>query len=443
MLKVDSKQPRLNDDGDKQDQNDSVAAGPSNERPASSIFKLDVDCFEELFDYLAVNDLLAIRRTCKRFKKLVDHYIKINCPYLMRAKLNDENIEMFRQMDAGTIDLISQLSVSVGSDFDGNQFSSIKDFLAKPRKIFINEWKTNPDFYNIFLKYCTNVKILHLNRRNYNPEVVTSNEWLHHQYPSLESIALRVVLKDEIDELEAFFHLNPNIHSLSINIDYLDQIAMRFVAAGITFDRINVFEPYMVEQRLQSLQRLYEQGFHKRLNLDATNFLLADPIDNPAESVMTLTQLGLEVMQSDYLIFTIPQIPTLKELCFFQRCEHMPHYENVKNNIERFNAWHATPNGIIAFVSNFPKLKHFFIKLMFYKVDLDLAAINRARESLPGACKTNIYVNGMVYEATKRASKTTNFNLIELKREYVDWDHLVEREFCEKCGKYPYDDDKN
>lgn len=421
--KVDSKQPKLNDDGDKQDQNESAAAGPSNEEPPSSIFKLDVDCFEELFDYLSVNDLLSVRRTCKRFKKLVNHYIKINCPELMKAKLDDNNIEVFRGMDAGTIELINRLTVSVGSDFDADQFSLIKDILAKLQKIFINKWKTNPDFYNIFLKYCTNVKILYIHRRNYNPEVITSNEWLHHQYPSLEYISLRVVLNNEIDELETFFHLNPNIQWLSIQMEYLDQIGMRFVAAGITFDQLYFFEPYMVEERMQFLKSLYDNGFYKRLNLDASNFLLADPIDNPAESVMTLTQIGLEVMQCDYLIFTIPQIPTLKELCFFQCCEHMPHYENVKNDIERFYAGHATPDGIIAFVSKFPKLKHFFIKRMFYKVDLDLAAINKARESLPGACKTTIYSNDMVYLATKCASKTTKFNLIEIKREYIDWDH--------------------
>lgn len=435
--KMDSKKPKLNDDGNKRDQNESAA---SNNEPTSFIFKMDIDCFEELFDYLSVNDLLAIRCTCKRFKKLVNYYIKMNCPNLMRAKLDDNNIEMFRQMDASTIELINQLTVSVGSDLDGNQFALIKDFLAKPRKIFIDKWQTNPDFYNIFLKYCTNVKILNINRRDFNPEVITSNEWLHHQYPSLEYISLKVVLKNEIDELETFFQLNPNIHGLSMHMDYLYQIGMRFVAAGITFDRIHFFEPYIDEVCMQFLKSLYDKGFYKRLNLDG-DFLLDDPIDNPAESVMTLTHIGLEVMQSEYLIFTIPQMATLKELCFFQCCENMPHYENVKNNVERFNAGHATPNGIIAFVSKFPKLKHFYIKLMFHKVDLDLAAINKARESLPGACKTTIYVNGMVYLATKWTSKTTNFNLIELKREYVDWDQLVESEFCEKCGKYPYDND--
>ena len=58
---------------------DQQAVGPSipnEERPR--IFKLNIDCFDEIFDYLSTEDLLGIGQTCKTMQQVVGEYFKKN-----------------------------------------------------------------------------------------------------------------------------------------------------------------------------------------------------------------------------------------------------------------------------------------------------------------------------------------------------------------------------
>lgn len=52
-----------------------TVAGTSNEESSPQIFKLDIDCIGELFEWLPLRSLLILRQTCHRFKQLVDYYI--------------------------------------------------------------------------------------------------------------------------------------------------------------------------------------------------------------------------------------------------------------------------------------------------------------------------------------------------------------------------------
>ena len=47
---------------------------------APSIFKLNVDCFEKLFDYLGKEDVHAFGQTCKRMLRVAGHYYRQDMP---------------------------------------------------------------------------------------------------------------------------------------------------------------------------------------------------------------------------------------------------------------------------------------------------------------------------------------------------------------------------
>lgn len=49
---------------------------PQAEQPQAEIFKLKMDHFEELFDWLSLKDLLMLSQTCQRMKHIVGYYIK-------------------------------------------------------------------------------------------------------------------------------------------------------------------------------------------------------------------------------------------------------------------------------------------------------------------------------------------------------------------------------
>lgn len=52
------------------------------------IFKLDIDCFEESFDYLPFKDLVNVGGTCKRLQKVAGHCYQQNYSAAAVGKYN-------------------------------------------------------------------------------------------------------------------------------------------------------------------------------------------------------------------------------------------------------------------------------------------------------------------------------------------------------------------
>lgn len=75
-----SKKPKLSHE-DETDKNQMAIAGPSNEQTSPKIFKLDVDCFDEIFEYFSLEDLDSFGQTCKAMHKLTGEYFKRNYPH--------------------------------------------------------------------------------------------------------------------------------------------------------------------------------------------------------------------------------------------------------------------------------------------------------------------------------------------------------------------------
>lgn len=410
-------------------------AEPLSEGISSQIFKMDIDSFEELFDYLSVYDILALRLTCKRFKKIIDFYLRTNYPRLQNFRLQPRNVRMFRRMDADTIELIKKMYVMANDYLDWTKFpkGSRQKVLDKVKQIEVCSWQTYPDFYHYCLKYCNNVKWLSIKRNNrYNSRIQMNNEWLSRQYASIEYLCIDYIWKQEVDLYVKFFHLNPNIHALSIQLESVNEIGSDLLAAGIHFDRLYIDATNrwsISEKDVVTLESLYDAGFYKRL------CLTSPPMDPSNEGTQSkFASIGLEVLSVQSLNCTIPAIPSLKELNIDARCDFNDKYANVRNVIERLSCDITYSNVILAFVGYFPKLKHFQIQKMNDAYKLNLLELNKERENLPGACKTTIYINEKVFLTTKWANMKTNYNLIELKRVHAcDWNQFFENE-CGICG---------
>lgn len=58
---------------------EAVAARASNERGSlPMIFKLNIHCFDEMFEYLSLKDLLSFGQTCKGLQNVAGKYFKRN-----------------------------------------------------------------------------------------------------------------------------------------------------------------------------------------------------------------------------------------------------------------------------------------------------------------------------------------------------------------------------
>ena len=64
-----------------------------NDQSQAEIFKLSVDHFEELFDWLSLSDLVAFGQTCKRMQRIVGYWIKTNYGGI-RPEFRDDGIRV-------------------------------------------------------------------------------------------------------------------------------------------------------------------------------------------------------------------------------------------------------------------------------------------------------------------------------------------------------------
>lgn len=166
-----------------------------NEEPSSSpILKLDVGCFEELFEWLSLVDLFALRRTCERLQQVIDYFIRTNYPAVKmgrgKIKLREHEFDAFRNYDSTSVEKIKELTI-YANDLTKNEIDIFAGILPQIEKIHIkifNEFVG--EFYDLILKSCSNLKCLSISNTVWNRVIGEDNRWLTRQYPSIEHIVL-------------------------------------------------------------------------------------------------------------------------------------------------------------------------------------------------------------------------------------------------------------
>ena len=149
------------------------------------MFKLNVDCFELLFDLFSLKDLLAFRLTCKRMKQVVDYYLKLNYPKLLWLELDYMNFQRFLRSDLYYFDGVKHLDLCVDELLTDSKLKNLQLILDRFESIRLS-CKIEGDFYEKFLKYCDRLKYLSIKASSSNQLVGNGNQWLLRDYPNLE-----------------------------------------------------------------------------------------------------------------------------------------------------------------------------------------------------------------------------------------------------------------
>ncbi|XP_055303129.1 uncharacterized protein LOC129568836 isoform X2 [Sitodiplosis mosellana] len=260
-------------------------------KQSSPIFKLTVDCCDEIFEYLSLKDLHSFGHTCRAMQKVAGEYFKQNystveniteeyaiytiCDEKGNRKKLEERIETsgFNQFIASisnyyifstyllhyihaNIDefpLINHITL-VGFNFSDDRVESIQNLLSKVECVEIRDCHVNGDFYELFLKYCVNVKQLYVQECDvgfYDSEdedAFEENRWLVHQYPKLEHFELRPGdIVEERPEIFRFFQLNPNIRTFSTTADCVWANRNELLRSNAKLDifEVKIFTPAM------------------------------------------------------------------------------------------------------------------------------------------------------------------------------------------------------
>lgn len=455
-----TKKKKLSDEG-----NDAVelATVAVNEEPRSpDIFKLTIDCFEEVFDFLSLEHLTAIGRTCKRMQKIAGHCFQQNfgsAPARFNGhshRVNGVEVDCFtkdlqnidviyRRHDTSatpyhqTIDALTQLNYStsittikisiIGITMD--QIDKMKVILSKAEhvKIYSHDDENDGNLFDALLASCSNMKRLSL-----EGVLPSDNEhkWMQRIYPELELIEYipKYCVRAEGPALKSFFELNTTIKQITIGAKILIGNRETFKNLNIKLDTLAIENGYPKYVRANLLNELHECGFYKKLHYHAYAIRQRD-IDLLV-GVRGLVKLHCHSTgYKDHV--AVAALTNLEELCvtYSIRISDLKLLPDTLLKLKCIQFFEASSDDILPFVCRAAKMNKIEVETLlhgshFNERDnvLNLLALNDEREKLVTARKITIYVNEDVYLATKWAMKQTDFSLIEIKRiTSLNWKH--------------------
>lgn len=409
-------------------------AGLSIDETSPELFVLNIDCLEEIFDWLSLADLLALRQTCKQLRHVVNYYIKANYPSIelgfKKITLFPSNFESFNQLDAVTRKAIRQAHFWTAG-LSASQVDLVREILPQIERLLI-DWPDDGEFYENVLQYCPNVKYMSLRKGTNRTEDGRENLWLLQQYPVLEHFLINDFDSGgpddgwEVPLLRPFFQQNPNIRIFSTTFNFLRRNANCWLNADIQLDRLEItgFAANIIYTR-DLLNTLYDQGFFKKLHvylMFVTEYSLND--------LAGLNGVEKLYLRSNGKSNILPALNELKELGMNHVSEQFIEIAQNLPSIERIYISEATINDILPFIQYAKNVN----KIKIHRIDhdrhlqefiLDLAMLNEHRKQLANATKVTIYVPEKWYIGTKWSIGKTDHSLIELKRaQTIQWENL-------------------
>lgn len=177
----------------------------NNEPPS----KLNHDCFESVFEWLSLTELLKIRRTCKQMKQMVDFYIKFNYSQVTRSAVyTNQHLLALGEASSDCFQWIKHLYIS-RLEWTATCIESIQYILNELESLDLNMVKVDGDFYELILKHCPKLKHLTVVTKSLPQTIIgTGNEWLFREYSSLKHFGIKLDnLPSQRQDGLAFFEL--------------------------------------------------------------------------------------------------------------------------------------------------------------------------------------------------------------------------------------------
>lgn len=444
-----------------------------------------IQCIDQIFDYLALNELAALNLTCKQLQLLTADYFQRKYPmkYIkvgqlfdikeIRYRCHDQLMQQFTRdvrslVVLPTKECLAFLKaqhnknlVSI-SFYDGEISDASTDAIAElVKNVEIVEFQYglfHGEFYDDALKFCSCIKQLII-KYGFSEceETGIENQWLLKKYPTLEHFHWSAGPLPE--HLDTFFKLNPQIHSFNGSIYTVLTTVQFLIQTNISIDELHlelIMGLYGEENEgiaaLRShLNTLYERKQIKSLMLQFTScshlleskwrqllYLHGAYVDFPhqpgaTKALAVLVHLKLLVLGINTVLSRAKANILAKSLV----------------NLEEVYIQIGSIHAITPFLRYVTKINKIYIyravlsdgpcgKIKWNHFD----HLNSDRMKLRGACKTTVYLPDQIYVEIKWKSQRFNWNLIEVKRsESHILKHpfvvtMLRRDFCELLEKF-------
>lgn len=412
------------------------------------VFKLDIDCFDEIFEYLSLRDLHSFGQTCKTMERVTGEYFKRN--YVGAEKFtNDDgiytvcsgianrvNISGFNQFinytshyhnELGPLQYIQGHSIEfasineiylVCSEINEILIKSLMNLLPNIEIVRVRQCTIVGDFYEKFLKFCNNLKEIYVQDDVGDLIKERKNPWLQQEYPSLHTFQLTARNSFKVNDLNAFFERNPSIQTFLTTSGVLWRHCPELLRSNAKLDTLEIYDGHHVlsismQTFCNLLNQLHERGFYKRLKLNVTG-----PNQECGDQFASLRALeSISIMQFSERC-GLSRLVHLKELTIYDGFNPIDMEILAKNliNLRRITLNKATFDDILPFIQNSIKLNR--IHASFTENILNLKRLNEERMELIDGRKIIIFVPDNVFLATKWNTKNgdTNLSHIEMRR---------------------------
>lgn len=429
------------------------------------IFHLNNDCFEEIFEYLSLDEISCIGQTCKKMQQIAGEYFQRNFKsaekfsgidgvhtvfsnrhgivnkrtqtsifneYINYISHYYEEIEplLYIQLHCDDFSSINHLYL-VCLTIDSIKLSYLQALLPKIKILQFRQCTMCSDFYDEFLKYCRKLKRLYIQDDLGDIIDENGNTWLLRQYETLEFIQFTLRYPFKILELREFFERNTSICGFSTSSRCLWENRHELLKSNIRLDRLEIqmldnFYRQLIDIRLvcELLNQLHVRGFYRRLHLCVKR------IDQKSSDFLTMLG-GLEHLSIRQFTesFSLHKLIDLKELTIFDGANEteIDVLATGLVSIERVHIHNVKFNDIRSFIRRSMKLNKLKVTMRDEPnaTTLDIVTMNQEREQLIGARKITIFVSDIVFLETKWTMNNgnMNLNLIELKRaDSFDWE---------------------
>lgn len=428
----------------------------------SGILKLPVDCFEEVFDYLSLKDLLMISQTCKRLQRIAGHCIKQTypeldlatstnyysptevylhwdlkrieithlLPYIKKLRIRDQMISLRHMQSLRQIDIGYSWDAYVNYRFDhmSQNLGNIEHVKLKCCAHY--------NVYEAILKFCPKLKKLQMiYNLNEAIEHGINNNWMCQKYPELTHFEYDhrhrnadAASESQLNALKVFFKQNPKIMVFSIWYQNLNGLMengalneLKLQVLAVEYEHSSMKK---TEKMVSQLNKLHEDGVYQHLYIGlryAKEYQMNgwDSCIIPFKGLLALKNLYLYTCDTNITL----NFSNLELLHVFainiSKFEDEAWLSNL-TRLKRIELQQATSSDIST-VARIASLKeivvHFFVRNEGGKCDdaLDLLALNTQRSTLPFARKITIFLEERVYLRTKW-TMYVEYNMIEIKR---------------------------
>lgn len=437
---------------------------PPKRYSSSPLWKLNIDCIYEIFDYLGLDDIIAIGATCKCMQHVAGLFIREKFAAKRKTFIRDD-IYMdwtprWINIFSGYLDSVYIYGNFLGAchhlsssemknireirlthiDLTDYEIDCVKKCLNGIEIIEMDFCTIKMEFYENFLRFCPKLRSLSVSRSSYDRDggvvIGPNNDWLLRSYPSLEHLELTDLYELRHNELKKFLQKNRNVRSLSIDAKSLVLNQDQILASDVKLEKLAIdFHPHAINAEIEPavivqmfhnlLIELQKRGFFTELHL-YVKFIDHQNCMQKLYSLNALTMLGGYIDRIEYSLIEVREL----DICSGSDILDLQTLPDKLPNLERIHFSKATADHILPFIQFSPLLKQVKIgdlKDGAHMVDgvLDIVTLNKVRKELPKARKVTIYVNEAVFLATKWATSEMFYDFVELRRgESITWNGL-------------------